>query len=329
MIEEWLRSNLRAGQISAVAYRVVHGGSRYHQPVAITEDILDYLSSLKTLAPLHQPISIAAIRHFMAVYPTVKHWACFDTAFHSTMPKVAQTFAIPKFMRQQGIKPYGFHGLSYQSIVNQFHAVFTDDIPQRVVVAHLGSGSSVCALQNGTSIATTMTFSPLDGLPMATRSGRLDPSAVIYMIDELKLSPAEVARVLNEESGLAGLSGLTGDIRELVKSTDKDARFAVDYYVYSVVQALGAMIAVLKGLDALIFTGGIGANSACIRQQICERCQWLGLELNVNANREQAIKISSDSSQIDVFSLKANEELAMATWVTAVSKKGESYDNDQ
>lgn len=311
-IEAWLSRHYCSSNIIAVACRVVHGGDQYDEPVVVNELVLKHLCSLTPMAPLHQPVCTTTIRYFLKAYPKAQHWACFDTSFHRTMPHIAQTFALPASIRQQGIKPYGFHGLSYQSIVNQLSTLLENKLPSRCVVAHLGSGSSMCAILDGKSIATTMTFSPLDGLPMATRCGRLDAGAVIYLIDQLKLSPDDVLQLLNHESGLAGLSGLSGDIQELMQSPTEDAQFALAYFVYAVVRALGEMVATLGGIDALVFTGGIGANSAEIRQNICSHFQWLGLTINPQANNERATKISSVESQIDVFSLKTDEELVMA-----------------
>lgn len=320
-IEGWLNRHFQAQRFVAITCRIVHGGDHFVEPTIINDDVLDDLSSLIPLAPLHQQFSLDTLRHFMKAYPKAQHWACFDTAFHRTMPKVAQTFALPKKIRGQGVKPYGFHGLSYQSIINQLKILFENDIPDRIVIAHLGGGSSVCAILEGKSTATSMTFSPLDGLPMATRCGRLDPGAVLYMINQLRITPDEVSKILNKESGLAALSGLSGDIRELIQSTNEDAQFALEYFVNGVVRGIGEMIAILGGIDALVFTGGVGANSSVIRYQVCSHFQWLGLHLSTEANNKHSVKIDSSDSHIDIFSLETDEERVMATWVSTLMRE--------
>ena len=310
-----LTSNLRLHQIKLICYRVVHGGNYFSTPVEINTAVLQKLASLVPLAPIHQPAGLSAIRIFMREFSEARHIACFDTAFHHTMPKVAQTFALPERLRAKEIKPYGFHGLSYQFISGKLAQLNQGKIPRRVVIAHLGGGASLCALERGKSIATSMSFSPLDGLPMATRCGSLDASAVLYMIAHLKLTTNEVADILNKQSGLLGLSGISGDVRVLMESDNENAQFALDFYVHKICQELGAMIATLAGLDALIFTGGIGANNSLIRERVCKQFDWLGLLLEASNNQQNTNIISSTSSRIKVYSLKTDEELMMAQLV--------------
>lgn len=316
VIATWLGEKFQPAQIDKIAYRIVHGGDYYSAPVQINETVLETLTLLLPLAPLHQPIGIDAIQHFMATYPASKHIACFDTSFHRTMPRVAQTFAIPDYLHQQGIKPYGFHGLSYQYIAERLAEINHNKVPCRTIVAHLGGGSSMCALLNGESVETSMSFSPLDGLPMSTRCGTIDANAVIYLVNQLNFSPDEVSRILNKESGLLGLSGLSGDIRVLINSDSERAGFALDFYVHRICRELGAMMATLKGIDALVFTGGVGENSAVVRKMICEHMDWLGISLNDAANNRHETIISRATGNINVFSIATDEELMMARLVS-------------
>lgn len=317
LIEQWLSANVNPEQISQVCYRIVHGGDYFDAPVKVDEQVVSKLESLIPFAPLHQPFGLKAIKLFKKHFAKSRHFACFDTAFHRAMPKLAQSFSLPARFYKQGIKRYGFHGLSYQSIVEQLKEFEHGKLPHRVVIAHLGSGASMCALQRGKSIATSMSFSPLDGLPMATRCGSLDPSAVLYMIEQLKLSTSEVSNVLNNESGLLGLSALSGDVRELMKSDDTNAKFALDYYIYQVCRELGAMIGTLEGLDALVFTGGIGAHNHLIREIVCQKYTWLGILLEPTANSINESIISNSASSIKVYCIKTDEELMMAQLVSA------------
>lgn len=317
IIQTWLSQHFNVQALMALAYRVVHGGDLYDKPVAIDQKVIEALQTLVPFAPLHQPRCLETIEHFMKAWPQAQHWACFDTAFHRTMPLVAQTFALPEYIRSKGVKPYGFHGLSYQSILNQINAFYDNALPSRIIIAHLGSGSSICAVKNGKSIATTMTFSPLDGLPMSTRCGRLDPGAVLYMINQLHHTPQALLQLLNHDSGLAGLSGLSGDIQELLLHSSEEAQFAIEFYVNNIVRAIGEMTALLQGVDVLVFTGGVGSNSAEIREQVCQHFQWLGLHMDTTTNctatkKNTIIKLSRIDSKIDVFSVKTNEELVMA-----------------
>lgn len=323
-ISTWLITHLECDKIDKVCYRIVHGGDFYNSPQNINNTVLRNLTSLIPFAPLHQSIGLEAIKHFMEKFSKSNHIACFDTAFHRTMPKISQTFALPSYLRKKGIKPYGFHGLSYQYIVGILPDLYKGIMPRRTIIAHLGSGASMCALLNGESINTSMTFSPLDGLTMSTRCGTIDAGAVIYLIDKLKISPAKVSHILNKESGLLGLSGISGDVKTLLKNGGDSAEFALEFYVARITRELGAMVATLRGLDTLIFTGGVGSNSAEIRDKICSNLDWLGISIDSPDNNKNSILISKSSSHVDVFSLKTNEELLMAK---LVSPQGEISEN--
>lgn len=315
-IVQWLSDNVKGIKITQVCYRLVHGGDKFSAAVTIDESVLKTLTSFIPLAPLHQPLALKAISVFMKKFPQALHIACFDTAFHRAMPEISQTFALPRYLHKQGIKPYGFHGLSFEYITQKMPEINAGKTPNRMVIAHLGSGASMCALREGESIATSMTFSPLDGLPMASRSGNIDANAVLYMIDQLNFSSQKVSEILNNQSGLLGLSGLSGDVEVLIKSTNDNAKFALDFFIHQVCRELGAMIATLQGLDALVFTGGIGSNSDEIRKRVCEQFEWFGISLETSANNRNEILISTRSSSIDVFSIKTDEELMMAQQVS-------------
>lgn len=315
LIANWLKSCIPSERITSVVYRVVHGGNTYTKPVYITDGVLEQLELLVPLAPLHQSVCLKAIRTFMKKLPNTHHIACFDTAFHRSMPRVAQTFALPQYLHLQGIKPYGFHGLSYQYIAGRLLEHSAGNMPRRTIIAHLGGGASICALLNGKSISTSMTFSPLDGLAMATRSGAIDASAVIYLIEQLNYSPSEVTNILNKESGLLGLSGLSGDIRVLLNSDCDNAKFALEFYVDRISREIGAMITSLKGIDTLVFTGGVGSNSAEIRKRVCANFDWLGMSLDSAANEKNSKILSNTDSLVEVCSIKTDEEMLMATLV--------------
>ena len=315
VLAQWLNTFIPPSHITAVCYRVVHGGDFYTQPVLINKQVIQNLESLIPFAPLHQKLGLSAINVFMKCYPIALHKACFDTAFHRSMPKVAQTFAIPRELTAKGIKPYGFHGLSYEYIASKLAELNQGNLPNRVIVAHLGSGASMCALKDGHSIATTMTFSPLDGLPMATRCGSIDASAVFYMVSELKISISEVSSLLNKKSGLLGVSGISGDIRTLLDSKSADAEFTMDFFIHRICRELGALAGLLRGLDTLVFTGGAGAYSWQIREKVCEQFSWLGVSVNPAANKLNEFLSSGSESKIQVFVLKTDEEMTMAKQV--------------
>ena len=311
----WLAQAERYGRVVAVGHRIVHGGGIFLDPVIIDDQVLAGISSLEAFAPLHQPHNVAGVRAARAAFADVLHIACFDTAFHHTQPELNQRFALPKKLHDAGVRRYGFHGLSYESINAQLAVSTTHAADARVVVAHLGNGASMCAIRDGRSVATTMSFSPLDGLPMGTRCGRLDAAVVLHLLQHHGLSPEEIAQVLNRESGLLGLSALSSDMRTLQASTLPGARLAIDYFVEHILRELAGMAAALRGIDLLVFTGGIGENDAALRERVMEGAAWLGIRLDAQANRACRERISTPDSMVDVRVLRTNEEAAIARHV--------------
>ncbi len=293
-------------------HRVVHGGSEQSGPAQIDDALIDRLQALTPLAPLHQPPGLAAIRALRRRWPELPQVACFDTAFHRSMPQVEQRYALPRECYDAGVRRYGFHGLSYEYIAAQLPLHLGESVRKRVVVAHLGHGASLCAMQEGRSMATTMGFTPLDGLPMATRSGALDPGIATWLIQQQGMSAAEVDELFNHRSGLLGLSGNSGDMLELLHDDRPEARLAVDYFVHHAHRALASMAAALGGLDALVFTGGIGEHSAVIRARICEAAAWLGIRLDARANEDRQPCISRPGSPVSVYSIATDEEQVIA-----------------
>lgn len=303
-----LETELGGKTVDAVGHRVVHGGVSFTQPVRIDDKVLEELGKLEPLAPLHQPHNIAGITAARDVFPNAVQTACFDTAFHREHPWVNDTFALPRSFYEEGVRRYGFHGLSYEFICSHLKATRPDLYKGRVVVAHLGNGASMCAVLNGQSIGSTMGFTALDGLPMGTRCGQLDPGVVLYMLTEKGMTPDEVSELLYRNSGLKGLSGLTQDMRTLTASDDPRAGEAIDYFVFRIRRELGAMAAVLGGLDTLVFTGGIGENSVLVRERVCANQDWLGLSIDPAENHSGAERISSDQSKVNVLVIPTNEE---------------------
>jgi acetate kinase len=308
----WLEARLDGARLAAAGHRVVHGGSRFSAPVRLTPDIIRQLEALIPLAPLHQPHNLRGIELLTDLRPGLPQVACFDTAFHQGMPRVAQMFALPRELTDSGVRRYGFHGLSYESIAASLPDYLGSSADGRVVVAHLGHGVSLCALHHRKSVATTMSFSPLDGVPMATRSGGIDPSVVFYLHENNGMALDDIEHLLNHRSGMLGVSGQSGDMRDLVGSSDSDARQAVDLFVYHVVLAIGSLSAALGGLDALVFTAGIGENSASIREKICLGCEWLGLQLDYSGNAQNGPCISLPGSRATAWVIPTNEELMIA-----------------
>ena len=312
LLGSWLRNHYGATRILGVGHRVVHGGMRYAEPVAVNGEVLADLKELIPLAPLHQPYNVAAIEAVCQRLPTVPQVACFDTGFHNGNCEVAKLMPLPKNLRELGLRRYGFHGLSYEYIASVLPAKAPEIAKGRVIVAHLGSGASLCALKSGASIDHTLGFTALDGLCMGTRPGSLDPGAILYMLQSAGLSPKEVETVLYKKSGLLGISGISNDMRDLLASDEPDARLAVDYFIYRAAKEIGALTAVLGGLDGLVFTAGIGENSPQIRQRICEASAWLGVELDAEANSRNASRISTAKSKVSVWTIPTNEELMIA-----------------
>ena len=283
-ILDWLDGQLGADRLLAVGHRVVHGGGEFAAPVRLTAEIIEALERLTALAPLHQPHSLSPIRAVLALRPGLPQIACFDTAFHRTMPPVAARFALPREYEQAGVRRYGFHGLSYEYIARRLREVTPRLAAGRVVVAHLGNGASLCAMRDGSSIDTTMSFTALDGLVMGTRCGALDPGVVLYMLQQRGLSPGEVEDVLYRRSGLLGVSGVSSDMRALLASADIRAREAIELFVFRIAQQTAALAASLEGLDGFVFTAGIGERAAAIRAMVGERLGWLGIAIDPVAN---------------------------------------------
>jgi acetate kinase len=308
----WLRSNHRGGRLVGIGHRVVHGGQRFIGPTVVTPEILAELKALTPLAPLHQPHNLAPIETILERMPDVPQVACFDTSFHRGHSPVASLVPLPRDLRAGGVERYGFHGLSYEYIASVLPEVAPQIADGRVIVAHLGSGASLCALRNQTSIDTTMSFTALDGLCMGTRPGAIDPGIVLYLFQQLGLSVNQVEDVLYKKSGLLGISGISNDMRNLLGNVDPAAKLAVDYFVYSVAKEIGALAAALGGLDALVFTAGIGENSPEIRKRIVEASAWLGVELDPAANDGRGPRISTPTSRVSSWVIPTNEEAMIA-----------------
>jgi len=303
-----LETELNGRKVDAVGHRVVHGGVNHAAPLRITPEVLAELRALEPLAPLHQPHNLAGIDAATAAFPDALQTACFDTAFHRSHPWVNDTFALPRSLYDEGIRRYGFHGLSYEYICSHLQESRPDVYKGRVIVAHLGNGASMCAIRDGQSIGSTMGFTALDGLPMGTRCGQLDPGVVLYLLTTKGLSPDAVSDLLYKESGLKGLSGISQDMRTLAASDDPRAAEAIDYFVFRIRRELGAMAAVLGGLDTVVFTGGIGENAALIREKVCADQHWLGLAIDERRNLAPAEEISAATSRIKVLVIPTNEE---------------------
>ncbi|MDI3559980.1 acetate/propionate family kinase [Bradyrhizobium sp. Arg816] len=320
---DWLRDELRVTPI-AVGHRVVHGGPDYSRPVLIDHGVVSRLERFVTLAPLHQPHNLAPIRSLLANFPTLPQVACFDTAFHRTHDAVADHYAIPHQLHAEGVRRYGFHGLSYEYIARTLPRLAPDIAKRRVIVAHLGSGASMCALKDGRSVESTMGFTALDGLPMGTRPGQIDPGVVIYLISEKGMSASNVQNFLYRDCGLKGLSGVSNDMRELEASADPKAKLAVDYFVYRIGLSAGMLAAALQGLDAFVFTAGIGENSANIRARVVEQLGWLGGTLDPVENARNSRLISRSDSRIPVYVVPTDEELMIAQHTLSLLMNGQS-----
>jgi acetate kinase len=308
---EWLRDELRITPM-AVGHRVVHGGPDYDRPVLVDHGVVARLERFAALAPLHQPHNLAPIRSLLANFPALPQVACFDTAFHRTHSAVADHYAIPHQLHAEGVRRYGFHGLSYEYIAKTLPQVAPDIAKGRVIVAHLGSGASMCALRDGHSVESTMGFTALDGLPMGTRPGQIDPGVVLYLMAEKGMSASNVQSFLYHDCGLKGLSGVSNDMRELEASADGHAKLAIDYFVYRIGLNAGMLAAALQGLDAFVFTAGIGENSVSIRSRIAELLGWLGVTLDPAENARHAPLISRPGSRIPVYVVPTDEELMIA-----------------
>jgi len=308
----WVEGHAAGWQPVAAGHRVAHGGTLYAAPVLVGPHVIGELEKLAPLAPLHQPHSLSAIRALARVRPGLPQVACFDTAFHRTQPPVAQAFALPQELSRAGIKRYGFHGLSYEYIARALPDFAGAAADGRVVVAHLGNGASMCGMKGRQSVATSTGFTALDGLPMGTRCGALDPGVVLYLIEERGLDAAAVTDLLYHRSGLLGVSGCSSDMRELLQSPDPRAAEAVDLFVYRIGRELGSLAAALGGLDVLVFTAGIGEHAPVIRRRVCEGARWLGVRLDEAANLEGDPRISAADSAVSVWVIPTDEELMIA-----------------
>ena len=307
----WI-SQQRRNAIKAIGHRVVHGGSSFTTSVRIDNQVMEKLSKLELLAPLHQPHNLSAIRICARLAPHVPQVACFDTAFHQTMGPLARRLGLPRAYDEAGVRRYGFHGLSYEFIAQRLRKIDPEIAGGRVIVAHLGNGASLCAMREGRSVDTTMGFTALDGLLMGTRPGTLDPGAVTYLMREHAMSAAEIEDVLYHQSGLAGVSGISSDMRTLLASDDPHAHEAVELFIFRAAREIGALAASLGGLDALVFTAGIGEHAPEIRSRICARCAWLGIILDEHANSAARLQISAQASRVRLYVIATDEERMIA-----------------
>ena len=311
-VVEFLREVSGGRLPSAVGHRVVHGGPDYSSPVAIDADVLRRLEQLTPLAPLHQPNNLAPIRMLLDRQPRLLQVACFDTAFHRGHPELADRYAIPEDLYREGVRRYGFHGLSYEYVAERLRHVAPDLASKNVIVAHLGSGASMCALDAGRSVESTMGFTALDGLPMGTRPGQLDAGVVLYLMSEKRMSAEAISDLLYKKCGLIGLSGISNDVRELLASSDPRARLALDYFTYRIGLLAGMLAAAMQGLDGLVFTAGVGENAPAVREAVARRLAWLGLDLDPAANAAGKGCISRPRSRIACYVIPTDEELMIA-----------------
>lgn len=312
VLADWLRATYGGGRVLGVGHRVVHGGAQFLSPTIVSRQVLAELRELIPLAPLHQPYNLAAIEAVFERMPSVPQVACFDTSFHHTHSAVAALVPLPRDMCKFGLQRYGFHGLSYEYVASVLPEAAPEIARGRVIIAHLGSGASLCALKEGKSVDNSLGFTALDGLCMGTRPGALDPGVVLYLFQTLGLSPKEVESILYKRSGLLGISAISSDMRDLLGRNEPDARLAVDYFVYRAAKEIGALTAVLGGIDGLVFTAGIGENSAEIRRRICESSSWLGVIVDDKANAARGPRISAPQSKVSVWVIPTNEELVIA-----------------
>ncbi len=301
---------VEVNDLKAAAHRVVHGGRKLTRPIRITPDVRAEIVACSPLAPLHNPHNLQAIDALAELAPNLPQFASFDTSFHSGNPEVATRFAIPKMMETRGIRRYGFHGLSYASLVRKLPELSGAKLPSRLLAFHLGNGASLCAIHNGQSIATTMGYSPLDGLTMGTRSGGIDANAVLRLVEEYGLERTKA--ILNHESGLLGLSGGKSDMRNLVLDSSADSDFAIEHFCYWTLRHAGSLIAALEGLDAIAFTGGIGENALAVRARILRGLEWIGVRMNPDANHRNQTRLHAESSRVSVWVVPAQEEEMIA-----------------
>jgi acetate kinase len=321
VLHDWITGHTAVLRVVAVGHRVVHGGEQFAAPVLIDDAILDQLDKLAPLAPLHQPHSLAPIRAISRIEPDLPQVACFDTAFHRTQPAVSQLYALPRDLSAAGIKRYGFHGLSYEYIANVLPGIVGDAAGGRVVVAHLGGGCSMCAMRDGKSVATTMGFTAVEGLPMGTRSGAVDPGVILYLLTERGMSVGDITDLLYRRSGLLGVSGISSDMRTLLASNTPEAAEAIELFVYRINRELGSLVAALGGIDALVLTAGIGEHAAPVRARVCEQAAWLGIRFDPAANLRGGPRISAADSPVPVWVIPTNEELMIARHTLACTRR--------
>ena len=308
----FLREQFSEHRPAAVGHRVVHGGTEYTKPVRLDAGIVAALEKYVPLAPLHQPHNLAPIKVLLERQPALPQVACFDTAFHRLQPTVAQAFALPKWLTERGVLRYGFHGLSYEYIAGALRQYDARVAAGKVIVLHLGNGSSMCAMLNGRSVASTMGFTAVDGLPMGSRCGNLDPGVILYLLDEMKMSVRDVEKLIYQQSGLLGVSGISSDMRTLQSSHEPSAKAAIDLFIYRIGREVGSLAAALVGLDGIVFTGGIGENSRSLRDHVCRNAAWLGVTLDAEANAEGGPCISTAHSRVAAWVIPTNEELMIA-----------------
>ena len=318
----FLRAELVEYRLVGVGHRVVHGGLEYAQPVRLDAQVLAALEKYVPLAPLHQPHNLAPIKVLLDHAPQLPQVACFDTAFHHGQPPVAQAFALPKAITDRGVRRYGFHGLSYEYIARVLPYYDPQAARGRVVVLHLGNGSSMCAIADGRSVASTMGFTAADGLPMGTRCGNLDPGVVLYLMDEVGMDARAIEKLIYQQSGLLGVSGISSDMRTLEASPEPGAKAAIDLYVYRIGRELGSLAAALDGLDAIVFTAGIGENSRWLRERVCGDAAWLGVQLDADANAANGPRIGAVGSRASAWVIPTNEELMIARHTRRVLMEG-------
>ena len=320
-IWRWLVEYLEDVKVTAVGHRVAHGGADYRAPVLVNAQVMKDLTRLIPLVPLHQPHNIAAIHAVARARPELPQVVCFDTSFHQDKPEVANRLGLPAWLHDEGVRRYGFHGISYAYIAHRLKEIDPNLAAGRVVVAHLGSGSSMCAMRDGRSVETTMGFSSLDGVPMGTRCGTLDPGVLLYLMREHGMGLEDLERLLYKESGLLGISGISNDMRDLLDNDTPAACDAIDYFIYQVNQHLGKLVATLGGLDALVFTAGVGENSAEIRERICRDAVWLGIQLDQKANNTGEGRISTSQSTASVWVIPTDEERMIASYTREVLER--------
>jgi len=311
-LAEFLRARLADFRLAGIGHRVVHGGAAYTQPLRVDAGVLAALEKFIPLAPLHQPHNLAPIRLLLDKQPDVAQVACFDTAFHRSNPDIAQRFALPAELHDAGVRRYGFHGLSYEYIASVLPDYDAQAAAGRTVVLHLGNGASMCALEGSRSVASTMGFTAVDGLPMGTRCGAIDPGVLLYLMDERRMDARAIEKLIYQQSGLLGVSGISSDMRTLLASAEPRAKLAVDLYLYRIRRELGSLAAALGGLDAIVFTAGIGENSAAIRARVLADAAWLGVKPNTRANAKGGPRISAARSRVSAWAIPTNEELMIA-----------------